>query len=243
MWAQLISTLTPLLLLIMSQDCINTMLLEFNILDLPCLKMIISKSLGYAIVGGSMMVKFPQILKIQSSGSVVGLSLITFLLETFCCCVNVAYNYKLEFPFSTWGESFFIALQLIIMLAQFFHYTDRTTFALLTPFLVPGLCFGMTHLTKDILALLLTSSIPLMALSKIFQIKSNFMNGHTGQLSFATSLLNFLGCLARLFTVIQEVEDSLILLNIGTVFALNTIIVLQFVMYWNAVVPKAEKVE
>ena len=188
------------------------------------------------------MVKFPQILKIQSGGSVVGLSLATFLLEAFCCCVNVAYNHKLEFPFSTWGESFFIGLQLIIMLAQFFHYTERKTFALLTPLAVPALCFGMTLLTKDILALLLTSSIPLMALSKIFQIKSNFSNGHTGQLSFATSLLNFLGCLARLFTVIQEVDDVLILLNIGTVFALNTIIVLQFVIYWNAA-PKVEKVE
>ena len=64
------------------------------------------------------------------------------------------------------------------------------------------------------------------------------MNGHTGQLSFITNLMNFLGCLARLFTVIQEVDDSLILFNIATVFSLNTIIVLQFLMYWSVVPPK-----
>lgn len=243
MWAELVSTLTPLLLFVMPQHCIDSMLLEFNILDVPCLKIIISKALGYAIVGGSMMVKFPQILKIHGSGSVVGLSLVAFLLETFCCLVTVSYNLKLEFPFSTWGESFFISLQLIIMLVQYFYYTQSALLSLLTPVLVPGLCYAMTHLTQEHLALLLACAIPLMACSKIFQIWSNFSNGHTGQLSFATSLLNFLGTLARLFTVLQEVEDVLILVNIGTVFALNTIIVLQFILYWNVAVPKAEKVE
>ena len=64
------------------------------------------------------------------------------------------------------------------------------------------------------------------------------MNGHTGQLSFVTNLLNFLGTLARLFTVIQEVDDSLILFNIATVWILNTVIVLQFLIYWNVEPPK-----
>ena len=50
--------------------------------------------------------------------------------------------------------------------------------------------------------------------------------------------MNFLGTLARLFTVIQEVDDSLILFNIVTVFILNTVIVLQFLVYWNVQPPK-----
>ena len=52
--------------------------------------------------------------------------------------------------------------------------------------------------------------------------------------------MNFLGTVARLFTVMQEVDDTLILVNIGLVASLNTIIVLQFILYWNAV-PDKEK--
>eukprot|EP00271_Cylindrocystis_brebissonii_P012536 TRINITY_DN3120_c0_g1_i1.p1 TRINITY_DN3120_c0_g1~~TRINITY_DN3120_c0_g1_i1.p1 ORF type:complete len:124 (+),score=24.48 TRINITY_DN3120_c0_g1_i1:84-455(+) len=44
----------------------------------------------------------------------------------------------------------------------------------------------------------------LFTLSRIPQIWSNFANRSTGQLSFATTFLNFAGCIARLFTYIQE---------------------------------------
>ena len=75
------------------------------------------------------------------------------------------------------------------------------------------------------------------------QIKANFQNGHTGQLSFVTSLMNVLGTLARLFTVVQEVEDQIILINASTVFVLNFIIIAQFVMYWNVTAPTAKKTQ
>lgn len=238
MYLEIIQTLTPLLLIFMTEECIDTIFVKFNIFHAECLKLIISKTLGYAIVAGSVFVKFPQIGKIYSGGSVVGLSLATFVLETFCVIMNVSYNYAQSLPFSTWGESFFILLQLIILLSQYFHYTSNKVLMLATPLLVPALTGVLTTLSHQYLALGLTASIPLMALSKVLQIKSNFMNGHTGQLSFITNLMNFLGTLARLFTVIQEVDDSLILINIATVFVLNTVIVLQFLLYWNVEPPK-----
>lgn len=238
MYLELIQAITPLLLIFMTEECVDTIFVKFNILDADCLKLIISKGLGYAIVAGSMFVKFPQIVKIYNSASIAGLSLATFVLETVCVIVTVSYNYAQSLPFSTWGESFFILLQLIILLSQYFHYTSSKVLLLVAPVLIPTLTWLLTTLPHQYLTLCLTASIPLMALSKILQIKSNFMNGHTGQLSFITNLMNFLGCLARLFTVIQEVDDSLILFNIATVFSLNTIIVLQFLMYWSVVPPK-----
>lgn len=238
MYLDLVRAVTPLLLLLMTEECVETIFVNLDILHVPCLKMILSKALGYAIVGGSILVKFPQILKIHGSGSVVGLSLTTFVLEAFCAMVNVGYNFSMGFPFSTWGENFFILAQLIIILVQFFHYTGNNTLKLLTPLAIPALSLVLTKLPQQHLALGLTAVVPLMALSKILQIKSNFMNGHTGQLSFVTSLMNFGGTLARLFTVVQEVDDQLILANCATVFVLNTVIVLQFVAYWNVTPPK-----
>ena len=88
MYLELIQTIKPLLLIFMTEECVDTIFIKFNILHAECLKLIISKTLGYAIVAGSMFVKFPQIGKIYSSGSIVGLSLATFVLETFCVIVS-----------------------------------------------------------------------------------------------------------------------------------------------------------
>ena len=185
-----------------------------------------------------MMVKFPQIIKIFSNSSVVGLSVASFLMETVCAVTSCSYNFAQKFPFSTWGENFFILLQLIILLAQYYHYTNNPALSMIVPLLVPAISFGLTQLPVDTLAVGLSLTIPLLALSKVLQIKTNFMNGHTGQLSFVTSLLNFLGVMARVFTVLQEVDDSLILINVSSTAILNGIIVLQFVYYWNVEPPK-----
>lgn len=89
MYLELIQALTPLLLIFMTEECIDTIFVKFNVFHAECLKLIISKTLGYAIVAGSVFVKFPQIGKIYSGGSVVGLSLATFVLETFCVIVSM----------------------------------------------------------------------------------------------------------------------------------------------------------
>ena len=78
----------------MTEECVDIIFVKFDILHAECLKLIISKGLGYAIVAGSMFVKLPQILKIHGSGSIVGLSLATFVLETFCVIVSVILHYS-----------------------------------------------------------------------------------------------------------------------------------------------------
>ncbi len=61
-----------------------------------------------------------------------------------------------------------------------------------------------------------------------------YSNGSTGQLSLITSYLNWAGAAARIFTTMQETQDPITLLIFSISFALNTIIMIQFVVYWNA---------
>ena len=80
-----------------------------------------------------------------------------------------------------------------------------------------------------------SSNMIIMVMSKIPQIITNVQNKSTGQLSFFTFLLNFLGGIARLGTVIFERGDDLgyvlqFLLSVG----LNAVIVVQFLQYWNS---------
>lgn len=53
-------------------------------------------------------------------------------------------------------------------------------------------------------------------------------------------VFNYLaGSLSRIFTTLQEVDDKLILYGFISGFALNAILALQMVYYWNAPSAKA----
>ena len=52
-------------------------------------------------------------------------------------------------------------------------------------------------------------------------------------MAFATFLLNFLGSIARLGTVLVESDDFMFRLQYIVGFFLNTMIIIQFALYWN----------
>merc|ERR1719367_1887572 len=78
------------------------------------------------------------------------------------------------------------------------------------------------------------ANIPMILLGKIIQIVTNFKNGHTGQLSAVTVFLLALGAIARIFTSIQETGDQIVILTYVCSSAVNCIIALQVLMYWNS---------
>jgi mannose-P-dolichol utilization defect protein 1 len=57
--------------------------------------------------------------------------------------------------------------------------------------------------------------------------------GHTGQLSAITVFLFFIGSVARVFTTMQEVKDPILLWGFVLASALNGLLALQMVIYWN----------
>jgi len=70
--------------------------------------------------------------------------------------------------------------------------------------------------------------------SKLPQIFTIWNEGSIGQLS-AFAVFNFLfGSLARVFTTLQEVNDPLILYGYVAGFALNLVLAIQTLYYWNA---------
>ena len=56
-------------------------------------------------MAGGGIVKVPQIIKIVRSRSASGLSLSSYLLDTASLLLTVAYNVRLDFPLSTYGEN------------------------------------------------------------------------------------------------------------------------------------------
>lgn len=62
-----------------------------------------------------------------------------------------------------------------------------------------------------------------------------------GQVLMSFQVFNYLaGSLSRIFTTLQEVDDKLILYGFISGFALNLVLAVQMIYYWNAPSQKAK---
>eukprot|EP01029_Cantina_marsupialis_P028837 TRINITY_DN778064_c0_g1_i1.p1 TRINITY_DN778064_c0_g1~~TRINITY_DN778064_c0_g1_i1.p1 ORF type:complete len:239 (+),score=37.47 TRINITY_DN778064_c0_g1_i1:29-745(+) len=208
-------------------------------LDGQCASLVLSKIINILIIAGSFGLKIPQILKILSAKSVSGLSESAFYLETVTYTMNIVYNIRILAPLATYMEMIVVWFQDLFLVLLLWVFTPSAckksvfTYILMT-IGFGGFCAGLMYVTEDSLPLLPTISTVLIICARMPQIISNVKNGHTGQLSVITCLLTFLGCVARVFTTLQEVDDVYILSSYLISTALNFIVFAQLLWYWKA---------
>ncbi|KAG8467075.1 hypothetical protein KFE25_000391 [Diacronema lutheri] len=227
-----------------------------ELLDVACLKLIASKLIGYTMFAVSAVVKVPQILAFVSSGSVSGISSAYVHLELTSTIFSCCYNTLKGNPISTWGEMLNICAQNGVILLLYYHFSNSfgaralvsisfhiaTAYVLLNNMLpdlqLPRLACEPLLPTMpsacDVLPgqqlMAVVPSLIILA-SRAPQIALNFSQGHTGQLSLATSTLFFLGNAARLFTTLTEVDDPVLLAGVLVGLLLNGVLVLQLVAF------------
>jgi mannose-P-dolichol utilization defect protein 1 len=93
--------------------------------------------------------------------------------------------------------------------------------------------FRTTRLTSPV-AILQAATLPLSLISKAPQIITNHRNRSTGNLSAFAVFNALLGCLARLFTTKQEVNDPLIFWGFAGAALLNAVLAIQMISYWRS---------
>ncbi|XP_069776174.1 mannose-P-dolichol utilization defect 1b [Narcine bancroftii] len=236
---------TFLLNFLLSEKCYDVFFLEMNLLDVPCLKVLLSKILGLGIIAGSVMVKLPQIFKILRAKNAVGLSFKSVLLEMLSITGSMTYSIRNHFPFSSWGEAVFLMFQTLTIGFLIQHYSGRMqrgVVLLLVYFLLVGLLLSpITPLVG--VAFLQALNTPAIMFSRVIQIVTNYRNGHTGQLSALTVFLLFAGSLARIFTSVQETGDQLMVLTYVVASTFNGIIAAQLLYYWSVPTEMGKKTE
>ncbi|KAM3823919.1 mannose-P-dolichol utilization defect 1 protein isoform 3-T3 [Vipera latastei] len=84
---------------LLPERCYEELVVNLNLLHVPCLKASLSKVLGLGVVAGSLVVKMPQILKILGAKSAEGLSFHSILLELVAISGTMAYSMAHGFPF------------------------------------------------------------------------------------------------------------------------------------------------
>ena len=227
--------LKPIAGLVMTDECYDTFFHDFDLLNGDCLAAVISKVLGLAIVAGAVLVKVPQIQKVLAAKSSEGLSFFGLLLELYAYSSMLAYCYNKEFPFSSYGDSFFVMVQTVVLgyFILFFQGSASRALGFVVIYLTILfiLVSGMTPLS--ILASMQASNLPVVVVSKGIQAWSNFSNGHTGQLSAVTVFLVFFGSIARIFTSIQETGDPIMVWTYIIASMANFVLAFQILFYWK----------
>nr|BAA28603.1 Supl15h [Mus musculus] len=235
--------LVPILL---PEKCYDQLFVQWDLLHVPCLKILLSKGLGLGIVAGSLLVKLPQVFKLLGAKSAEGLSLQSVMLELVALTGTVVYSITNNFPFSSWGEALFLTLQTVAICFLVMHYRGETVKGV--AFLA---CYAMVLLALlspvtplAVVTLLQASNVPAVVVGKLLlQAATNYRNGHTGQLSAITVFMLFGGSLARIFTSVQETGDPL-MAGVFVVSSLcNGLIAAQVLFYWNAKAPHKQKKE
>ncbi|KAF8638998.1 hypothetical protein AX17_001800 [Amanita inopinata Kibby_2008] len=226
---------------IIGKDCYATLVENLELSDVQCLKYSLSKGLGIGIVVGGSIMKVPQILLILNARSARGLSMPAYVLETLSYAITLAYSFRNNYPFSTYGENFFLTIQNVIITFLIVMYAPRVTNKsqkLVTAAVATAASFSLLHFISDSsLAVLQMSTLPLSLFSKLPQIRQNARTQSTGQLSAFAVISQVAGCLARLFTTATEVKDWLVSAGFALALLLNIVLGLQMYIYW----PKGEK--
>merc|ERR1712127_594921 len=228
---------------LMSPKCYEEPFLKFNFNNVDCLKMVISKLLGYSIVAGAFLLRVPQILKILAAKSGDGISVASEYLMMVAVFASLSYGYFKKFPYSAYGDSYFLFAQSIIVALLVLLFQRKICSAIITLVLVSAASYLLyaNMIPEAVILSLNGSGVFLGVASKLNQAWLNFKNSSTGALSAITLILQFLGCVARIFTSIQETGDKQLIMNFTILTAVNGILVAQLFYYWNSDSKKTKK--
>lgn len=206
-------------------------------LHVQCLKILLSKTLGYGIVLGSVMVKLPQVLKIYGARSGAGLSVGAVGLELLALGGSVAYSVTHGFPFSAWGEALFLLLQTLTIGFLILHYRGSTAWGLLLLLLYAVLLMALLSpwAPPALITALQAANVPCVVGGRLLQAAANHRQSHTGQLSAATTALLLAGSAARVFTAVHDTGDALLILTYTASAACNALLMGQILFYRRAV--------
>ncbi|KAL3073218.1 hypothetical protein niasHT_031166 [Heterodera trifolii] len=214
--------------------CSDIFFVDFNFFHKDCAPILVSRLIGIAITLGSSFLLVPQILKIHSAKSGEGISLSAQLLGLVSAAAVAAYSYEKGFVFGQWGDSLFVALQTMVIVVQMLHFAGHLSAALV----FVSFCWSISmaifyhHIPMAVLTPAQAAVVPIVFLSKGIQIVANYQNASTGQLSLISVSMQFGGCVARVFTSVQETAgDWLVIAPFVLSSLLNGLIFLQILFY------------
>jgi mannose-P-dolichol utilization defect 1 len=185
-------------------------------------------------------------LKIVRSGSTKGISSTSYYIETVNFAMTAALSMHLGLQFSVYGETLIILVQNLIIILMLWSINPMISLLEKIGFIAFFSAFGYlifeaTHVPEEAWAMFSSISIVLNISSRIPQVLTNYKAQSTGELAFVTFFLAWGGSVARTATVMIESDDFMYRMQFLIALGLNSMIMIQFVMYWNTKSQKKSK--
>mmetsp|Transcript_30102 Transcript_30102/g.36774 ORF Transcript_30102/g.36774 Transcript_30102/m.36774 type:complete len:259 (+) Transcript_30102:144-920(+) len=218
--------------------CLSTL----PLLPIPCLSPLITKLIGIAIIIGATLNKAPVVFNVLSTHSVTGLAVGSVYGEVIMYSNSAFYGILQNNPFTAWGENGVMTLQSWLICVLVWKYKHDPPFGASQKIVAVGVYAFYAFLAFVLLPerwhyLLLAANWPALVVARGSQIVDTFRLKHTGNHSLITTGMNLLGTVIRVFTTIKEIGWDFALLSGYLLSAvLNTVLVLQFFLYWDATV-------
>ncbi|KAF7657660.1 hypothetical protein LDENG_00024090 [Lucifuga dentata] len=233
-----------LLTYFMPEICYDEFFINFHFIHVPCLKVILSKTVGFWIFLDTVLSHLLQLLKILRGGSADGLSLTSVLLQLHAVSCPVVYFMANNFPLFAWGERLLTLSQIAAIGFFILHYRGETLKGILFLLAYIGLMFVLgSYAAAAGVSLIQASSLPALIASKAFQAWTNNCNGHTGQLSTLCVCLTWTGSLALIFISLQETGTSVTTLFYILSAGLSCVLLAQVLCYRSNNATTREKSE
>ncbi|AWP00187.1 putative mannose-P-dolichol utilization defect 1 protein-like [Scophthalmus maximus] len=202
-----------LLTFFMPQKCYEEILVNFH-WHVPCLLYVLKKAAGYWILLDTLLAPLPQLLKILWRGRADGLSPPSVLLQLYAASCPVVYAVANSFPLFAWAERLFTLAQIAAVAFLVLHHRGKTATGTLLLLSYVGLMFLLgSYAPAAVASGMQASSVASLIASKVLQARSNYCNGHTGQLSTLSVLLTWAGSLGVVFVALQETDGALATLS------------------------------
>ncbi|XP_067347515.1 rhodopsin kinase GRK1b isoform X2 [Channa argus] len=172
-------------------------------------------------------------------GSAEGLSLASVLLQLYAFSCPVVYAMANNFPLFAWAEKIFMLAQTVAIIFLILHYHGETFTGLLFVLAYGSAMFVLgSYAAAAIVSVMHTSTSPSLTASKILQARTNYYNGHTGQLSTLSVLLAWAGSLAVSFVSVQETGSSFATLSHTLSACLSCVLLAQVTCYRSSTATK-----
>lgn len=237
------SSASDLVFFLFSRKCFDEHFAKGDFFNVPCLKVTISKLLGYGIIAGACVVQVPQILAVLKARS-ARVSRISTYLGLVGYVLQTVYHLYNGSPFSAYGETVIVGVQSVIMMLLLWRFDFPGAVH------VGAVVAGLAAVTQGSIMVgadptqrvHLQSGVTLLFIcARAMQIVENLLQGHTGDLAFMTLFMQFAGAAARVFTSSVELKGKPeVFWSFATSAALNGILVLQYVLYKYAGKSKAQ---
>ncbi|KAG7351072.1 PQ loop repeat domain containing protein [Nitzschia inconspicua] len=209
---------------------------QFPFLHIECFKQLLSKCLGLAIIGGSMLNKLPIMINMWGSQSASGISRNSLYGEAVVYANGSLYGYLLQYPFSSYGENVSLLCQNIVLIGMAWGFSKKTPTPisiqeqlLVVMGFVVYILAVLSYIPESYRYMLMSSTWPVMLYARGTQVWETFRVQHTGNLSIVTTSMNLVGSLIRILTTIQETGDLVVL---GGYLLSGGLSFIMFVQYW-----------